>query len=132
SIQQCPWSLIVFSNLSNISVRRIERMLLFSTLALFYYAVVIVPVALGLYFWTRRHGGRRFHRGDAPNEYHEPDRAQSHSWTCPCDEDRGEYRHLALSLIVVVCSFYALIFGATVAELPWCAALVPLCTLVAI
>jgi hypothetical protein len=85
-VQRIPWSLIVFHDLSTGSAENLERIVLFSILALLYYALVSVA----LFF--------------VPRERVVP------KWVWPLEERRGDYLHLIIVLLLIAPAFYALIF----------------------
>ena len=86
SLQQSPWSLIVFHNLSDRGTEHFERMVLFAALTLSYY--VLLAVALLAFPVARR----------PPN------------WMWPQAACRGRYLHLALTNAVLALPFYVLVF----------------------
>jgi hypothetical protein len=87
TLEDSPWSLIVFHNLSDGSARHLERILLFSLLAVAY--LVIVAVVLLCVPGSRR-----------PQD-----------WMWPREAGGGVYVHLALTLLVIFLPVYLLLFG---------------------
>jgi hypothetical protein len=87
TIQRCPWTLIVFSRLSTVSGRRIERIWIFAILALLYYVIFLL---LSIFLVRSR-------------DYPFP-------WMWPQFSRSGRYRHIALAVILIALPFAWLIF----------------------
>jgi len=101
-IQNNPWSLIVFYNLSEASALHLEQILLFGWLTLFYF------LAIAALLMCLPHGGK------------------PPTWVWPRSYKRGEYIHIALVLVLIAPAFYFLIFHmATAAAVLWIAFAVP-------
>jgi hypothetical protein len=101
-IQNNPWSLIVFYNLSEASALHLEQILLFGWMTLFYF------LAIASLLMCLPHGGK------------------PPTWVWPRSYKRGEYIHIALVLVLIAPAFYFLIFHmATAAAVLWIAFAVP-------
>jgi hypothetical protein len=86
SLQQSPWSLIVFHDLSARVTEHFERMVLFAVLAFGYYGAIAFVLLLMPIF-----------RG--PRE-----------WLWPCADRRGWFLHLAITIAALVLPCYDLLF----------------------
>jgi hypothetical protein len=82
-----PWSLIVFHDLAAGAAQHFERIVLFAVLALIYF--VVLAVALMVAPATR-----------GPRD-----------WAWPREENRGAYLHLTLTLLLVAPPLYLLMFA---------------------
>ena len=107
TIQQCPWSLIVFASLSELSAERAERTLFFAALAVCYLAAVVI--VLFMVFGPL-----------SPSTFRD---RLSCAW--PSERRKGTYHHLALCLGLLIVQFYALIFEAAPERLPFWVLLIP-------
>jgi len=88
SIQDCPWSLIVFHNSTEDSQLNLERIELFAWLTLFYFALLVVLLML------------LPHAGRPP------------TWVWPRVNKRGDYVVVTIGLFLIAPAFYFLIFQA--------------------
>jgi hypothetical protein len=87
TIEDSPWSLIVFHNLSDGSAQHLERILLFSILALTY----LLGLAIVVLASRASHG---------PQE-----------WMWPRRQKRGIYLHLMLTVLLIAAPLYRLVFA---------------------
>ena len=102
-IQQSPWSLITFYD---VSAQATQRMVLFGSLVLLYYIVVVGALFLRHWAFVR------------PSQY-PPD------WVWPRNSNRGIYLHLTLALATLVPVFYRLIFEASLRQILFAAFALP-------
>jgi hypothetical protein len=85
-IEQNPWSLIVFRDLSQGAAQNLERIILFTVLSLAYFVIIAIPLLL------------------TPSKHLVPD------WIWPKQESAAAYIQLTLTLALLAPAFYQLIF----------------------